>query len=220
MKNQLDHILWAVPRFDAGVELMERMTGVLPSYGGVHPELGTRNAILALGDKCYLEVIGPDPDRSPHAGFGTLLEALEAPQVFTAAVRVSGMSAIAAALHELGVPADGPTPMTRLTADGSVLRWEILVPKDEELGWQLPFFIDWGDSPHPADAAPKGCKLNSIELLHPNAQRLAKVASSLQIDIPVGFATKAGFQVEIDTPKGRVLLAAGAWGGGSSKVRE
>ena len=50
MNSRIDHFMYAVPSLDEGMAWADEVFGVAPAYGGEHIGLGTRNALLSLGD--------------------------------------------------------------------------------------------------------------------------------------------------------------------------
>ena len=60
--KQLDHIVYAVPDLGAAVEEFEARTGIRPVFGGYHKDRGTKNALVSLGHKVYLEFLAIDAE--------------------------------------------------------------------------------------------------------------------------------------------------------------
>jgi hypothetical protein len=96
--------------------------------------------------------------------------------------------------------------MSRDRLDGVRLNWTILYLEDLRFGEAIPFVIDWGTSPHPSESVPAGCQLRSFAVLHPEAERLARLYGSLDIPVPVKRGAYPGFVAELMTPNGDVVL--------------
>src|SRR6516164_9258959 len=92
--TDIDHILLGVSELDHGIAWVERRTGVRAAVGGVHPGRGTRNALLALGPRCYLEIIAPDPQQPPLPP-AQPLAAMQEPRLFNWAVHTDDIQSSA-----------------------------------------------------------------------------------------------------------------------------
>ena len=207
----VDHLVYAAVVMDDGCRLVAEATGISPSPGGQHPRWGTRNALLSLGPTAYLEVMGPDgsaPDPlRPRpfgldriAGSGTVR-----PRLVTWAARSGDLERAVAIARAQGVDLGEVRAGSRKRPDGSTLEWrmtDLAMPRESGI---VPFFIDWGDTPHPGAAAPGGCTLEDLRLFAPDAARVQHILERLGIRAAVRNGPPA-IEAVIRTPRGIVTL--------------
>ncbi|WP_312160547.1 VOC family protein [Phenylobacterium sp.] len=203
----LDHLVWAAPDLDGAIRDIEARTGAKAAPGGAHPGNGTCNAVLGLGARSYLEVLAPDPAQAPQPGPAAALSALPAPTLHTFAVATDRLDRVAAKLEQGGLPHAGIIPMSRRLPSGRLVRWRLLIPAGHAYGPLVPFFIDWGDSPHPAENAGEACRLTSLTLSHPEAWSLRPLLERLDVEAQVETGPPA-ITADLDTPKGAVRLSS------------
>jgi hypothetical protein len=205
--SSLDHILLGCSDLDRGIAFVEERTGVRAAFGGVHPGRGTRNALLSLGDRRYLEIIAPDPKQNVVQPFAArrlrLIQELITPHLIGWAAHSGEIEAVARKLRESGIASDGPSPGSRKRPDGRVLSWKSLNLADDYHGL-LPFFIEWGsDSVHPSVDAPAGCYLERFAVADPDAGELSKTFQRLGIDPLVEHGDRPRLRAWITGPRGK-----------------
>lgn len=200
----LDHILLGCNDLDRGIAFVEEHTGVRAAFGGVHPGRGTRNALLSLGEKHYLEIIAPDPQQ-PGAPDTRNLQKLSEPRLVGWAAHPGDIHQFAATLREANIPFEGPTPGSRKRPDGRLLQWNTLNLENDESGL-LPFFIEWSPGTvHPSADAPSGCKIASFALAGPNESELRHLCSQLHLDVHVERGEKPQLLARISGSNGRLM---------------
>src|SRR5262245_59659552 len=108
----VDHILRGVSDLVRGIAELERITGVKAAVGGSHPGVGTRNALISLGGKQYLEIIAPDPMQTAY-NFHIDVRTLSEPRVITWAALMTDIGATAKQAREHGYQIFGPRDGSR-----------------------------------------------------------------------------------------------------------
>jgi hypothetical protein len=205
--DAVDHLLLGVPDLDAGIAWVEERTGVRAAVGGVHPGRGTRNALLALTKRQYLEIIAPDPaQHDVRSG----LSDLDSPVLVKWAAVTTGIAGLADRVRAAGIEAPAPRPGARQRPDGVRLEWATLaLPSPFATGEidPLPFFIQWSPStPHPSLDAPPGCELLALEFEHTDAESLRQTFTRLGIDATVRDADRVRLVATVKTLRGTVTL--------------
>lgn len=200
---QLDHIMYACPDLQAGIDEIYELTGVMPAMGGSHPGVGTRNALLSLDNLQYLEIIAPDPAQDLPGTTGQLLLNHGGSGIRSWAVASDDLSSVASHAAALGLESREIIDMSRTTPDGVELAWQLLFLQDPH----MPFFIDWLQSPHPALSTPTGCTLERFSINTPSAEVYQGFLNALDLSLAAASGPE-GFSAQLNTPKGTVTLEA------------
>lgn len=201
--KRLDHLLIGTRDLAGGVAWIAERLGVKPVFGGRHPHGGTANYLLSLGPDIYLEVIGPDPEADPGSepppfGIETLLE----PRIVTWAAKGSGIESLVAAASADGVPLGQARAGSRTRPDGAELTWELSDPAPFPCDGLVPFFIDWGDTPHPSTSAPEGGELISLRAEHPEPGEARRMLAALDLDLTIEDGPTPALVARIRTASG------------------
>lgn len=206
-RMQLDHLVYGTTDLARGVAEIEKRLGVVPTPGGQHPGRGTRNALVSLGPGAYLEIIGPDPDQPPPSEprvFG--LDTLGASRLVTWAAKGTNLGRLHAQALRQGVPLGALASGSRRRPDGATLSWQFTDPATVVADGIVPFFIDWGSSPHPEASAAKGASLVSLRAEHPDPARVEHLLRTVGLDLAVTRGARPALVAVIDSPRGRVEL--------------
>jgi hypothetical protein len=204
---QVDHLVYATPDLDLGVATVERLLGVRATPGGQHPGFGTRNALVALGPSIYFEILGPDPEQPKPAGprrFG--IDALKEPTLIAWVARSTALEDLASRAAAKGIHLGTVMSGSRKRPDGTLLSWRYTDPSVVIEHRLIPYVMDWGTSPHPAETAPKGARLVALRLEDPDPARIERMLRDLGLNVPVVRGQQAMIVATIEGAKGRVEM--------------
>ena len=204
---RLDHLIYGTPDIEETVDWLERQTGVRAAPGGQHLGHGTRNALMALGSTTYLEILGPDPEQpQPDEPRWLGIDDLDAPRLLTWAATASPLVPFAEKAMARGMDLGMVQPAHRRRPDGVDLHWELTDPSVMLAGGLVPFFIDWGSGPHPADTAPVGATFIGLRAEHPEPDAVVSLLQDLDLNLEVVRGPQVALVATLEGPKGTVEL--------------
>lgn len=172
--RQIDHLVYCVPNMLDAIEHFKETLGVEATIGGRHLNQGTINALINLGDKCYLEILAIDEEnkdiKSPR-WMG--LDMATAPKITRWAISSEDVNQDSQVLQqynpELGNIIDG----SRVSPTGAMLKWKMTKPLATPEVEIAPFILDWSESAmHPTDNMVQSCALESVEFFSPENPKL------------------------------------------------
>ena len=201
----VDHLIYAAPDLAAAVADLEGRFGIRAQAGGKHVDIGTHNALLALGPRTYLEIIAPDPGQpeppSPRP-FG--IEGVTHGKLVGWALACDDIDRAVAEARSHGYDPGEVVDGHRVAPDGTVLRWR--TARGELPDELVPFLICWGDTEHPAGPAPHGLILKSVEVEHPDPPSLAPVLMALGANVEVRQGQVPALVAYLSGPNGSKVL--------------
>jgi Glyoxalase-like domain len=206
-KPELDHLVYATPDLERTVEDLEASLGVGAAGGGRHLGEGTRNALIGLGASRYLEILGPDPSQPPpRRPIWLGLEGLGRPRLTAWAMRARNLDGVSHRALAAGARLGAVESGSRRRDDGSLLTWRFTDPHVVVADGLVPFFIDWGASPHPAASAPGGVSLLALRGEHPYPAGVASLLRALGVNLPITKGDRAALIAVLESSGGTVEL--------------
>lgn len=178
----IDHIILGCKEIEEGIQFIYQKTSVMPQKGGRHPQWGTLNALLSLGQNSYLEVMAPIPGQATKYPFDSLPD-FSTPKWLAWAARTEDILAVKTTLDSMNVKHSDIIPGARIKPDGQMLRWKLLFPENNYSG-VFPFFIEWeSKSLHPALTSPIGLSLMTWHLGHPEFSKINACFIQLKVGL-------------------------------------
>ncbi|MEM6766291.1 MAG: VOC family protein [Bacteroidota bacterium] len=204
----IDHLVYVVPDFEAGISQIRQLFGMDPKIGGKHPTQGTQNALIHLGDTCYFEILAVDEkniDILPPRWMG--IDLIQVPTLSRWCLKSDKLEEDAAGLKRYYTPLSEVMDGKRRLPTGDILEWKLSLPLAEPEVEVIPFFIDWKNSQaHPTDHLAEGCHLENIRFSHPKPEKIEKLFHELGISINIEKSDFPRISAHIQTPNGLISL--------------
>lgn len=225
---QLDHLVVMADSLEVGVQWCEQTFGVTPNAGGEHLLMGTHNRLINVSSpafpRAYLEIIALNPGVQPTRStslkrwFDMDNAALQqqiaqyGPQLIHWVAAVPDVANTHTHWHQLGLDRGRILQASRPTPNG-LLEWQITVRDDGQrlLDSCLPTLIQWGVQ-HPCASLPaSGVQLQSLQLVHADAELLQQALNAAQLKTPHTSAqagTPHAIRASLSAPRGSITLNA------------
>ena len=211
MKNLsglIDHLVYCVHDLEESINFFQQEFGIEASVGGRHLKQGTKNALVNIGNGCYLELLAIDKRNDSVTGDRWMgIDLLTKNKITRWAIKSLTISedkqVLAAYSEALGVQSTG----MRQRPKGGMLRWDMTLPTSQPEVEVMPFLIDWSDSDaHPVDGLSQQGQLVELHLSHPEPDRLSACFEKLDLGIHISKGKEVSIKAIIEGPQGLVEI--------------
>ena len=208
MSRKIDHIVYCVHNLKEAIVDLENKMGVKATIGGAHLTQGTKNALINLGDQCYLEILAIDQTNTDiKAPRWMGIDLLQSAKVTRWALKTQDITQDSKALQQYNSDMGQVTGGSRKMTNGKTLAWQIAMPLPSPEVDIIPFITDWSESEaHPTDSMDHECKLLELRLNHPIPTEVQNLFDQMFIDFKINKSTNATIKAIIQCPNGIVQL--------------
>jgi len=202
--GKIDHLVYCCLNLEDGINYFMENYGMQAVIGGRHLNEGTKNAIINLGDKCYLELLAIDKQNKAHTQNRWMgIDLLTTPKITRWAINSSNLEEDKQALIKYNNQLGNIESGLRKKPDNSDLTWKLTKPLSYPEVEVVPFLLDWsGSISHPTDGLSIQGNLMKIELESATPEKVKGCLDELNIGISVKLNTESHIKVVIDGPKG------------------
>jgi hypothetical protein len=117
-----------------------------------------------------------------------------------------GLDALVTRARAQGIPLGDVLSGSRKRPDGTDLMFGYTDPSAVIEHRLIPYFMDWGTSPHPGTTSPEGGQLVALRAEHPDSARIERMLRTLNLDLPVTRGAAPMLIAILEGKKGRVEL--------------
>ena len=208
MKRKIDHIVYAVPDLEKAMNQFEIETGCRPIFGGYHTTQGTKNALVNLGDGCYLEFLAIDNDNKKIVANRWMgIDLISKPTITRWALKSNDLEKEAKILEGENPNLAKITGGQRTMENGKILNWKLTMPLSKPKVELLPFLLDWSDSEaHPTDNLQQECELAGLKFTSQNPESISTIFKKFPFDAKVVKGNAPEIKLMIKSVKGIIEI--------------
>lgn len=204
----IDHIVYSVVDLNKAMDELESKLGIRPVFGGYHKTQGTKNALLNLGDGCYLEVLAIDHDNTEIKSPRWMgVDLISGPSITRWAIKSENIELDSQILKRYNDSMGEISKGSRMTNTSETLAWKMILPLATPEIELIPFMVDWSDSAfHPTEKLEEGCTLKEISFAGNAPDKSNRVFDELGISNFISKSNKTEITITIESPKGSIIL--------------
>jgi len=144
----------------------------------------------------------PAPSQPRWLGIDTIIK----PRLVTWAAKSNRLEELVVAARRVGLGLGPVSAGHRRRPDGALLTWRLTEPRTLLADGIVPFFIDWGTTPHPAGPGPYETRLVGLRAEHPDGDRIAAQLLQFGVGLEVSVRAEPALIATLETPRGQVEL--------------
>ncbi len=146
-----------------------------------------KNALLNLSNGAYLELLAADEENKvilPPRWMG--IDLIDCSRITRWALKSQNLESDSTHLQSHNPALGKIQGGQRKTQDGSLLKWQLIMPTATPMMDVLPFMVDWQESSHhPTDRLSDICPLLEVKIAHPQPEIIQAIFEQLELQLEV-----------------------------------